>query len=749
MDNFLLAETFNDRFVTLLTMEYVRSRMSKSVLVAFWANFLLATTLSGQSLTEQDSLVHLYPVITVVSNRLTLDSIRSTIPVVTRARRVDVVLAGDRPLAAPLNVSRDLFQNVAGLTVWEFNGTGIQANIAARGLSPHRSSEFNVRQDGYDIASDPYGYPEAHYTPPTLALDRINIIRGGGGIQYGTQFGGVVDYILATPSPKPLEMSISLTGGSYGLVDVFTMATGTIDSSVSYRSWLTYRKADGWRQYGSYRVGSAHAAVYVPLGRGVLSIEVTGLWFEERMPNGSTQAQYNEDPSRAYRPRDWFSGPRVMPALRYETTFGPTTKLSTTLSGLVGDRNSISLTTSTAIADSGTNPRRVNVDEFANVIMESRLETTLGPHRLTGGVRAGWTQTRRMQGKGPQGTDYSADFVAPKTIDLCLQTFVASLFTECDFELTSDLHLTAGFRLENLWSLADGTYGKQFPASSPQAFEQAEPPTMINETTFASIPLFTVGVGYDLETDLKLYASIGQAYRPLFYAQQFPYDGIPVDSSIRPSHGYVAELGIVGPLIHSESTERILVDASFSGFAMYYGDRVGIVKTDSVAYPQGIRTNAGASFHYGAELSLGLYPVIHDQVSLSFRLTGAYIHADYVYGSATGNRVEFAPRVVARPTMVATAGPVSVSFGVSYTSGVYSNAANTETDPSGQFGWIPEYTVLDATVSYKLLTSTTITASVLNMANTTYHTVRANVYPGPGILPGDGRTFMATITQGL
>ncbi|MBC8124740.1 MAG: TonB-dependent receptor, partial [Candidatus Kapabacteria bacterium] len=92
---------------------------------------------------------------------------------------------------------------------------------------------------------------------------------------------------------------------------------------------------------------------------------------------------------------------------------------------------------------------------------------------------------------------------------------------------------------------------------------------------------------------------------------------------------------------------------------------------------------------------------------------------------------------------------VSLSAGVSYTSGVYSDAANTETSSNGQFGWIPAYTLFDASISCKIADKTVITFSGLNLTNAAYHTVRATVYPGPGILPGDGRTLIASIVQRL
>jgi Fe(3+) dicitrate transport protein len=68
------------------------------------------------------------------------------------------------------NNSRQIFSRVPGISVWENDGSGIQVSIGARGLSPNRSWEFNTRQNGYDISSDIFGYPEAYYNPPMEAV---------------------------------------------------------------------------------------------------------------------------------------------------------------------------------------------------------------------------------------------------------------------------------------------------------------------------------------------------------------------------------------------------------------------------------------------------------------------------------------------------------------------------------------------------------------------------------------------------
>src|SRR6202008_5202190 len=89
------------------------------------------------------------------------------------------------------NNTRQIYARIPGLNIWEYDHGGLQLGIGGRGLSPNRSSNFNIRQNGYDISADALGYPESYYTPPTEAIDRIEILRGAAGLQFGTQFGGM------------------------------------------------------------------------------------------------------------------------------------------------------------------------------------------------------------------------------------------------------------------------------------------------------------------------------------------------------------------------------------------------------------------------------------------------------------------------------------------------------------------------------------------------------------------------------
>ncbi|MBC8044508.1 MAG: carboxypeptidase-like regulatory domain-containing protein, partial [Rhizobacter sp.] len=87
-----------------------------------------------------------------------LESIEGT--AIYEAKKSEVITVDDLAANLAANNARQVFSKVAGLNVWESDCAGLQLSIGARGLSPSRSSNFNVRQNGYDISADALGYPE-------------------------------------------------------------------------------------------------------------------------------------------------------------------------------------------------------------------------------------------------------------------------------------------------------------------------------------------------------------------------------------------------------------------------------------------------------------------------------------------------------------------------------------------------------------------------------------------------------------
>ena len=71
---------------------------------------------------------------------------------------------------------------------------------------------MNTRQNGYNISADVYGYNEAYYLPPMEAVNRIEFVRGAAALQFGAQFGGLVNYVIKdAPTNKPFEFN-SISG---------------------------------------------------------------------------------------------------------------------------------------------------------------------------------------------------------------------------------------------------------------------------------------------------------------------------------------------------------------------------------------------------------------------------------------------------------------------------------------------------------------------------------------------------------
>ena len=152
-------------------------------------------------------------------------------------RKTEVVAIDQRWMNTASNQAREAFASVAGINIWESDGSGVQLGIGGRGLSPNRTSNFTTRQNGYDIAADPLGYPESYYTPPLDLVERIDIVRGGGALRYGTQFGGTINFVLRAPERSvPLQARVAAAGGSFGQAMLVADLSGTIGAT-SYRAY--------------------------------------------------------------------------------------------------------------------------------------------------------------------------------------------------------------------------------------------------------------------------------------------------------------------------------------------------------------------------------------------------------------------------------------------------------------------------------------------------------------------------------
>ncbi|MGZ8524725.1 MAG: TonB-dependent receptor family protein [Chitinophagaceae bacterium] len=649
------------------------------------------------------------------------------------------------------NTMRQVLAKIPGIQIWESDPSGIQIGIAARGLSPNRSWEFNTRQNGYDIAADPFGYPEAYYNPQLQAVQRIEIVRGQGSLQYGPQFGGMVNYILRNGSEinKPFEFETQQTVGSNSLFNSYN-AIGGKTGKVHYYSFFDHRNGDGWRQNSRYYTNSGYGTVtYRFSPKFSLTAELMHSHIRSQQAGGLTDAQIKADAQQSFRTRNWFDIKWTTPALIANYAFNEKTRLNTKLFATIGDRNSVgylqSITTKDSInpATLEYNNRSVQVDRYRNYGFESRFITDYNIGKMdntfSGGVRLYTGTTYRLaNGKGTTGSDYNVDVIGNWPRDIDFNSRNAAVFAENIFRLTDKILVVPGLRYEWLEGKATGRDG--YTLSGDEIVLQ-------NVKRSRSFLLAGIGAEYHITSGTEFYANFTQAYRPIQFANlQAPPSTDVVDPDLKDSKGYNIDLGYRGKV-------KDFLQFDVSGFYLQYNNRIGTVSVNGTPSYR-LVTNVGNSSSKGLETymefnavrafsSASPFDVI---IFTSYGYTNAKYSSNYKDAATKGKKVENAPQNIIRAGISAGYKGFLLTTQLSYVDETFSDANNTVVvSGNAQTGLIPSYTVTDLTATYKFSKGLNIKAGINNLLDERYFTRRAGGYPGPGALPADGRTFFLSI----
>lgn len=227
---------------------------------------------------------------------------------ITAGKKSEVINVEQLTVNKATNNTRQVYAKVAGLNIFENDGSGLQLSIGGRGLDPNRTSNFNVRQNGYDISADALGYPESYYTPPAEALSKIEILKGAAGLQYGTQFGGLLNFEMKQPGgDKVFSLESRQTVGSYGFFGSFNSINGT-KGKVKYYAYAHYKRGDGWRPNSGFESFNGYADVHYQVSeKSTIGLEFTHLNYLAQQPGGLTDAMFADDPRQSNRERNWFA----------------------------------------------------------------------------------------------------------------------------------------------------------------------------------------------------------------------------------------------------------------------------------------------------------------------------------------------------------------------------------------------------------------------------------------------------------
>ncbi len=663
--------------------------------------------------------------------------------VLLSGKKTEVILVDSVAANTAQNVARQVLGRVPGLVVSETEGSGFPANgIAVRGLNPTQSVEMNVRQNGIGIAADPFGYPETYYVPPLEAVERVEIIRGASALQFGPQFGGVVNYIMRHGDPDhPVRLDAQQTVGSFGLDNSY-LSLGGGRGRWRWFSYAQRRSIDGWRANSDVSQFATYGALEIPVGPTVLlTVDYSGLRNRIHMPGGLSDSQFAAGSRQSFRSRNWLTSPWNVTSATLDWRAARTVRVQSQTSYMASSRalvwrNEDGGPGAIDTIDSTTGqyvPREVEDEGFHNVTEELRVTAD---HRLFGvantlatGARY-FTGTLRRQGggEGTTASDFDLSLVpgANYGYDVRYGTRNVAAWMENMIRAGMRLSLTPGVRLEYLRSTANGYTDSTFSQQKERW-----------------IPLLGVGASWVASANTNVYANVSQAYRPLDYSFLTPVGGVSrIDPRMHDSRGASADLGWRG----SAANDRLRFDAGV--FRLDYRDRVGLrTRTDASGRTYTERTNVANSVHEGLESYVEYTPLTsaYGVGMLSVFNSLALTDARYTSGELRGHRVEYAPRTVERIGSTYTRRGVSTTLLVTSVSSAFGDADNTERSDDAVVGRIPGYTVVDWSARVHVDQRWALQLGVNNVADRRYFTKRTDEYPGPGIIPAIGRSVYLSL----
>lgn len=705
------------------------------------ANFMLSdvTELQGVSVTAQSG----------VKGNSFLPQVNEY--TITAGKKNEVILLDNLQANLAMNNSRQIFSRTPGITVWESDGSGIQLGVASRGLSPNRSWEFNVRMDGYDITPDPMGYPEAYYTPPMEVVDRIEIIRGASSLQYGPQFGGLMNFVLRKPDlSTKLVVESQNTTGNNGLFSSFNYVGGTA-GRLSYTTYYQKRVGNGWRQNSYFNTDHSHAEVSYALSNKLkVGAQLTYMYTQSQQAGGVTDTEFAQNAQQSKRARNWFSNPWFIYALTADYVISADSKLSLKYFGTTAERNSVGFTKAITEVDP-MGSRQVDRDYYQTNGLELRylLDYKMGSWKNTvaTGLRYFSGEIKRKQlGVGTNGSEMNFDIQGLYTRDLVFHNTNYAAFAETILRPADRILVTLGARLEQIETHIMGQSG----LSSTGVPIAATP-----STRGRSFVLLGAGTEYKLSTNTKIYSNIAQAYRPVLASDLLPPATTDlIDPNLSDAKGFNFDLGYRGEL-----GNYLTFDVDY--FHLDYDNRVGTIsRTNTEGKIYQYRTNLGHSVSKGAEAYIEFSPTTAwlkgaKIGNISVFVSIAAIQARYldlkttsvvsgkiVESNLAGKSVENAPEKINRYGITYSKKGLSLSWQISDIGQAFADASNTITaNAAATTGLIPAYQVQDVSGSYKFKKYATLKFGVNNLSNSRYFTRRSGGYPGPGILPADGRTW--------
>ena len=673
------------------------------------------------------------------------------------AKKNEIILPDEMSYNKSTNNSRQIFSKVAGVSVQETDAGGLQMGIGARGLDPKRTTNFNTRQDGYDISADALGYPESYYTPAIEAVERIELVRGAASLQYGTQFGGLLNFKMKRGNAdKPIEIISRQTIGSYNYLGSFNSIGGSA-GEWSYYGYFLHKEGSGWRPNTDFINNGFYAQIGRKLGsKWSVDLAFTHNYYNTQQAGGLTDRQFEVDPSVSLRDRNWFQVNWNVASATINGQLSKNLTINSKTFVLSSSRAALGFLGSITRTDTG-GARDLILGEFNNIGNETRLIQRYNikgsPGAILIGSRLYQGDTRNRQDKAGGGDNPNYSFLHPEVLegsDFRFPSQNAALFTEVLVPLSSCWFLTPGARFEHITTQSDGYYieqnrhpltGELLSQNSYNASTQRE----------RNIILLGMGVAWRCRGDIELYANASQNYRAMNFSDIYVSNpNIVTAPNMQDEKGYTVDLGAKGKFFG----EVVSFDASV--FLMQYRNRIGeslttIENEEGVSRIVNYRDNIADARFIGVEVVEEIDFMQWLSPDATWRLTWfnniALVDARYENAEVevfNGNRVENVPVFNYKTGVNIKKGRFASGVQFTWIGDQYTDASKAEYFPDATVGVIPSYQVLDASMSYSWK-RIKLEGSLNNISDQIYFTRRATGYPGPGIIPAQRRMIFMTL----
>ncbi len=673
------------------------------------------------------------------------------------------------------NNGRQVFAQVSGLNIYEGSDGGLQLNLGGRGLDPNRTSNFNTRQNGYDISADVLGYPENYYTPPTESLSEVRIIRGASSLQYGTQFGGLIDFrTRKIPSYKDIQIISNQTVGSFGAFSSFNYI-GVNKGKFSINAFYNYKTGNGFRDFSDYDAHNSFVSVGYKFNKSTeITLEYTHYNYLAQQAGGLTDQQFETNPQLSTRERNWFDVDWDLYNMSLSHKVGRAGLLTLNVFALDASRKSVGYRGNpidlnqnpiTAIdeQDSDGNyisPRDLIIGDFNNYGAEVKY---LSHYKIADkksvfliGSKYYKSDNGSIQGAGSTGSDadfrlYDEQFSDyPNQSNFRFPNLNVSAFVENIFYLNDKISLIPGARFEYIKTEAIGDYNQVVfdNAGNPIANSSLSDDNSLSR----KFALLGLGFSYRKSKSLQVVANLSQNYRSVTFSDiRVVSPTFIVDPDISDERGFTADVGVKGRFSTILSYDLTL-------YSVLYDDRIGIILDDRA---NRVRKNIGQAIIAGTEslvnlnLSRWITPGDRDY-NLSLFANVAYTYSEYIdseENNVVGNKVEFIPSINIKTGINASYKLVAMSYQYSFLSEQFTDVQNSSSASigdtrSGIIGTIPSYAISDLSLTVDL-GSIEVGSGINNLWNRAYFTRRATGYPGPGIIPSDPRTYYITVSYKL